>query len=255
MAETVRLTVDDGLATVRLSRPHGNAINRELVDDLRGVLETVSGSPDVGGMLLAAEGKLFCPGLDLQELVDLDRAAMGDFLERFSACILDLYRFPKPMVAALHGHAVAGGCVLALTADWRMLAGEALVGLNEVKVGVPFPFGVAMILRESVPSSRLEEIALFGRNYRGADAVAAGLAHEVLDADGFESTCRRRLAELAGKDPYAFSVTKRYLRAATVARILEDQQRLAPEFLDGWFADGTRQRIRGIVDQLRSQAR
>ena len=180
---------------------------------------------------------------------------MEDFMNRFDACILALYGFPKPMVAQVHGHAIAGGCVLALTADWRVLRDGAMVGLNEVRVGVPFPFGVAMIMRESVPSARIEEVALFGRNYSGSDAVGAGLVHETHPAEGFEDHCRERLHELMGKDPRAFSISKRYLRSSTIERIRAHANALAHEFIDSWFSSPTQSRLRGIVDDLRNRAK
>ncbi len=251
MAGTVDLKVEEGIAILRLQRGSGNAINGELVDDLVAAIAEAARREEVLGVLLASTGKLFSPGLDLPELIGCDRPTMEDFLERFSEMVLALYDFPKPMVAALHGHAVAGGCVLALTADWRVLSREALIGLNEVKVGVPFPYGVAMILRESVPTQHLEEIALFGRNYRGEEALAAGLVHEVHDAEGFEEHCLERLSELTDKDPQATSITKRYLRAATVERIRTNQATLARDFLECWFSDGTRTRIQAIVDSLK----
>ena len=180
---------------------------------------------------------------------------MEDFLGRFNACILALYEFAKPLVAQLHGHAIAGGCVLALTTDWRVLKEGALVGLNEVRVGVPFPFGVSMILRESVSAPRLEEVALFGRNYSGDEALAAGLAHEVHPAEGFEAHCRSRLQELAEKDSRAFSVTKQYLRSATIERIRSQEGERMVDFVNSWFSPETRERLRGIVRELRSRGK
>ncbi|MCY0726014.1 enoyl-CoA hydratase/isomerase family protein, partial [Klebsiella pneumoniae] len=82
---------------------------------------------------------------------------------------------PKPVVAAVGGHAVAGGCVLALTADWRVIKHGAVIGLAEVRVGVPFPFGVVTLLERSIAPARLAEVALFGRNYESEEAVATGL--------------------------------------------------------------------------------
>jgi len=175
---------------------------------------------------------------------------MGRFMERFSSLLLALYTCSKPVVAALHGPALAGGCVLALTADWRVLRDGAVIGLNEIRVGVPLPFGVAMVLRESVHSTRLEEVALLGRNYGSEEAVAVGLAHETVAAEGFEPACRARLEEFAARDLRAFSVTKRFLRASTVERIRAQDTVLLPEFLDCWFSDPTRARIGTIVSEL-----
>jgi enoyl-CoA hydratase len=238
-----------------MARAHGNAINGALADDLTAACRRAGEDPTIRGVMLTGAGKLFCPGLDVQELIELDRPAMEDFLGRLNTCVLTLYTFPKPMVARLHGHTIAGGCVVALTADWRVLCDGALVGLNEVRVGVPFPYGVSMILRESAPSPKVEEVALFGRNYRGEDAVAAGLAHEIHPAEGFDDHCRARLEELAQRDARAFSISKRYLRSPVVERIRAHERELMHEFLDSWFSPATQARLAGMVEELRDRPR
>jgi enoyl-CoA hydratase/carnithine racemase len=251
VSKTVSVNVIDGLAVARIGREHGNAINDTLVGDLIAMAHEAAQDPGVHGVLLAADGKLFSPGLDLQELIELDRAGMERFLNRFNACMLTLYTFPKPLVAAIHGAAIAGGFLLTLTADWRILRRGARVGLAEIRVGVPFPFGVAMIVRESVPRERLEELALFGRDYEDDEALRSGLVHEVLPVEQFEEECLRRLGELAAKDANAFQTTKRYLRAATVERIRAYDPQFTRDFLDAWFQPSTRDRIRKVVEALR----
>jgi enoyl-CoA hydratase len=249
------LTREGGIGVVRLEREHGNAINDAFVESLVATLAEAESDPAIGGVLLTAGGKIFCPGLDLQELVTLDREAMERFMRRFSAAVLTLYTFPKPVVAVIHGHALAGGCVLALCADWKVLRRGAIIGLNEVKVGVPLPFGVAHIVREAVPSNALTPVALLGRNFSDEAALAAGLADELADADGVEAAARDRLSEFAGKDGTALSVTKRYLRAPVAERIRTHNQLLLPEWLDGWFSPDTRARIAGIVEELKVKSK
>jgi enoyl-CoA hydratase len=253
VAEPVTYTVEGELAIARMEREHGNAINAGLLEGLVRACHSAAGDRGVRGMLLAARGKLFCPGLDLQELVELDRAAMTRFVGQLTACIRTLYTFEKPLVAAIGGHAVAGGCVLALTADWRVLRRGAAIGLNEVRVGVPLPYVVAQILREAVGRAHLEEVALYGRNYQDDEALARGLAHELADGESFEEHCTGRLRELAEKDTAAFALTKRWLRAATIARLESDQGAHDAAFVEAWFSPGTQQRIRTIVAGLRSK--
>jgi len=253
VASTVTIEQKDGIKTVRIGRAHGNAINGELVDDLIAAFQGLEEERETRGVLLTSTGKLFSPGLDLQELTLLDRAEMEDFVRRFGSCILMLYTCSKPVVAAMQGDAIAGGCILALTADWRILCGESRMGLAEVKVGVPFPFGVSMILRESVPRAHLTEVALFGRNYRGAEAVEVGLAHEQINPEEFDAHCLARLQELADKDPGAFAVTKRYLRSSSVERIRAYDQQFVGDFLDAWFSDATRARIAGLLEGLQKK--
>lgn len=251
----VEVEVANGLATVRLSRPHGNAINAELLRSLRAAYAAAASDDAVGGVLLAASGKTFCPGLDLQELPGLDRPAMRSLMVAFRETLVDMFRFPKPAVAALHGHALAGGLVLALTADRRILRRGALVGLNEVRVGVPLPFEVASLLRHSVAAPHLSEIALLGRNLSDEEAVASGLVHEVLDGDRFEERCRERLAEWTSRDPASFAATKAWLRAAALSEMLRSTDEHVEAFLDRWFAPSTRERILAIAEELRFKGR
>jgi enoyl-CoA hydratase/carnithine racemase len=251
--QAVTLTRDGAIGVVHLARAHGNAINGAFIESLVAALGEAEADPAIRGVLLTAGGKIFCPGLDLQELIALSRDEMERFMRRFSAAVLTLYTFPKPVVAVLHGHTLAGGCVLSLCADWRVLRRGAVTGLNEVKVGVPLPFGVALIVRDAVPKNRLTEVALLGRNASDEEALAAGLADELADADAVEAVGRERLDEFIAKDTFAFAVTKRYLRAAVVERMRANNQLLIPEWLDGWFSPGTRERIAAIVAELHAK--
>lgn len=254
MSLPVKLEEREGAAVIRLSGIHGNAINDDLLDGIESALSRSLEGGSARGLLLASSGKLFCPGLDLQILSGYDRTAMEAFLRKFSRCMLSLYTYPGPVVAAINGPAVAGGCVLAMTADWRVLRRGARIGLNEIKVGVPLPWGVAQIMREGLVASRIEEVCLLGLNYSDEEALATGLAHEVAGEEGFEASAMRRLAEFASKDAKAFHRTKEYLRASVAERIRSGEDERRGEFLDCWFSDPTRKRIEEIVAGLRSRS-
>lgn len=248
--DAVTVHREDGCCRIHLDRERGNAIDDNVLDGLMQVAGEAEQDPDIHGVILTAGGKLFCPGLDLVYLSTMDRQELGRFMEKFAACLLQLYRFSKPMVAALSGHTLAGGAVLSLAADWRILQAGAMIGLNELKVGVPLPFGVSMILRDAVISPRLEEVALFGRNYRDEEALASSLVHELCEPDQLPERARERLLEMTSKDLASFAVTKRYLRSATVERIEAREAEFHGEFLDCWFSNGTQERIRSLVAKL-----
>jgi enoyl-CoA hydratase len=250
MARTVSIERSGPLVTLRLARAHGNAINDELVRDLGAAIHEVERDDGVRGTLLAASGKLFCPGLDLKELIELDREDMGAFLDRFVALLVALHGCPKPAVAAIGGHAVAGGCILALTCDWRMLRAGARIGLAEVRIGLPLPYPVAALVAGSVGPASAAEVALFGRDLEGEHAVAAGLAHEVCGEEGFEDRCLVRLDELASKEPVATAGIKRYLREPVLERMRSADRGHREAFLDAWFDPPTRERIRATVAHL-----
>jgi len=245
----IRLERTGALVTARFDKARGNAIDEPFTQELLETAKQLGADPGVRGVLLAsAHPKLFSPGLDLVTLVEYDRAAMERFMRVFAEAVWALYALPKPVVAAVGGHAVAGGCILALTADYRVLRrGGVQVGLNEVKVGVPLPWSVALLLRASVPPAALTEVALLGRNFADNDAVAVGLADQLADADGFENFCRARLEEFADKDTASIAITKGYLREGVLREMRSREKEEMAVWLDRWFSDGTRERIRQIV--------
>ncbi|MFQ5766378.1 MAG: enoyl-CoA hydratase/isomerase family protein [Acidobacteriota bacterium] len=241
---------EGSLTVLRMQGRHGNAINLDLMDGLGAALQEARRNSSIKGVLLASASKLFCPGLDLPELIDLDRPAMERFMARFTGLVLDLCSFPRPLVAAVSGHAVAGGCVLALTADWRILRSGSRIGLHEVQVGVPLPFEVTLLLRAAVNGNHLSEIALLGRDFTGEDARQAGLVQEVHDPEGFEAHCLARLEEFAEKNSEALATTKRYLRASLLESMRAEAEAHRAEFLDGWFAPDARRRAAAIAAGL-----
>lgn len=247
----VRIEKRDNLAVLRLDKVRGNAIDEPLAEDLIRACRELRADPSVRGVLLAsAHPKLFCPGLDLVTLFAYDRPAMERFVAKFAEATLALFTLPKPMVAAIAGHAVAGGCVLALTADHRMLRRGSQIGLNEVRVGIPLPWSVAILLKSAVPAGALSRVALLGQNFGDEEALAIGLVHEIGDADGFEEACLTRLAEFAEKEPAAVATTKAYLRDEAAREMQAQEARRTSEFLDAWFAPAGRERIRQTVEAL-----
>ncbi len=234
-----------------LDKSRGNAIDAPLVEELIAAAGDAAADDGVSGVLLAsAHSRLFSPGLDLLGLVELDREAMRAFMLRFAEATWALFGLRKPLVAAVHGHAVAGGCILALCADWRLIARGAQIGLNEVKVGVPLPWSVSLLLRHSVAPAFQTRVALLGRNFEGDDAVAVGLADELHATEGFRDAALRRLEEFTDKDAYSFATTKAYLRADALAWMKAHEQARLDEWLDAWFSPATRARIHKTTDAL-----
>lgn len=247
----IRLERRGHLAVLRLDKARGNAIDEPFTEELARASHELGADAGVAGVLLAsAHPKLFCPGLDLVTLYEYDRPAMARFMTRFGDAMLALYALRQPVVAAIAGHAVAGGCVLALTADHRILRRGSQIGLNEVRVGIPLPWSVAILLKSSVPPGSLSRVALLGQNFADEEALGIGLVHELAEAEGFEEACLARLEEFAGKDTRALGTTKAYLREAALREMREQEEARRGEFLDAWFGPGGRERIRQTVESL-----
>ncbi len=249
-ASPVVLSREGSVAIICMQGRHGNALNTDLLRELGEAFSQAAADPKVRGVMFTSARKLFSPGLDLQELLPLERPAMDKFMALFATTLLDLYSCSKPVVAALTGHAVAGGCVLALTADLRVIRRGARIGLNEVKVGVPLPYGVTQLLRETVHRPALTEVALLGSNFSDEEAVAAGLVHSVQDEDRVQPFCLEQLDRFSSRGALALTRTKSYLHQAAVERIRAHDDAHRGEFLDCWFAPETRQRVEAVVASL-----
>lgn len=250
---TLRFERDGALGILRLDKARGNAIDDALLADLTAWAAEANADEALRGVLLAsAHPKLFCPGLDLVSLIDRDREAMRDFMARFAQAVWGLFGLLRPVVAAINGHAVAGGCILALTADYRVMArGAGQIGLNEVRIGVPLPWSVVQLLRATIPASSVAQVALLGRNFADEEALRVGLVDGLADRDELEQVALARLAEFAEKDPLAFGATKGWMRSQAVAAMKAHEADTADVWLDAWFSAPTRERLRQMVDSLK----
>lgn len=248
---SVRIERQGPLALLRLDKARGNALDEPLVEAITASAQELGRDATVRGILLcSAHPKLFCPGLDLIALDSYDPPTLGRFVARFAKMVWTLYGLWKPVVAAINGPAIAGGCILALTADERLLRRGAAIGLNEVKIGVPLPWSVTVLMRASLSPSSWTAVALAGKNFSDGDAVRIGLVDAALESEGFETACLAELANLAEKDPSSYAVTKRCLREGFLAEMTAQESYRTNEFVAAWFSEGTRERRAQIVASL-----
>ena len=207
------------VAVVTLDRPPANALNRAFFDELIALLDRLR-APDVGAVVITGTGRFFSAGLDLFEVFAYPPREFDEFTRRFDAGFGALFAFPKPVVAAVNGHAIAGGAVLAAAADFRLVAdGEGRMGLTEILLGVPFPVSVLEIVRYACAGPALPELLYHGRTYPPRDAHARHLADEVVPAPEILTRARALAEELAGRPRVAFERTKVSLRAEVLRRL------------------------------------
>ncbi len=245
----MRIEREGPVALLRMENGKANAMSPTLLERLDGLLGQLG---DARAAVITGQGTAFSAGLDLPTLTDLDRAAMRGFIRRFEAVMMRLFELPIPVIAAVNGHAVAGGCVLALQADLRIAADrDAKIGLNETQLGIGLPAAVVETLRWQVPGSSLAPLALEGRLVSPREALQLGLLHELVPEGELLPRALQRASALAALPPAGLRMVKESLRKAVAASARAGQEAQAESWLDGWFAPDTQERLREMVARLR----
>jgi enoyl-CoA hydratase len=244
-----RLEQRDGIALVRLRCGKGNALNERSLSAIEAALDEAA-SGEAGGVVLTGSDGFFSAGLDLVGLYRVERDAMDRFMRRFDGVMLRVFEFPRPVVAAVGGHAVAGGAVLALACDARVMGdGAGRFGLNEIRLGLPFPASALEIVRHAVPPGAVEPALYEGELLDGAGALGRGLVGSLVPGDPVEAALEA-CARLRAGPGSAFATVKASLRAPAAERARAAADRLRRAFLDAWYAPEARRRIGEVRARL-----
>jgi enoyl-CoA hydratase len=239
-------TLEDGIAVLTLDRPRANAFDPALVTAL---FRAVRASAQAPALVLASSQKLFSAGWDLPIVRALPRDQMTAFVGGFCGLVRELFTFPAPVVAALPGHAIAGGLIIAATADERIASeGKGELGLSEVALGVPIPRACYEIFRHVLGDRGAERLAAAGDNVTVARAYEIGLVDRIVPAEGARTAAIERARELAGRSLDAYAEIKRRAREYAVFRF--DRSFEGDPFLDFWFSDETRRRVDALIARL-----
>lgn len=226
-----------------LSGPAKNALGTAMLTFVRDGLRAAAGRP----VLLTGAGDAFSAGLNLKEVAGLDPRGMADFLRLLEDVMTALYTYPGPTAAAVNGHAIAGGAILALCCDYRVATANpgARLGLNEVAIGLRFPPRILAIVRQRVPKRHVDEVLLGAALCDPAEAARLGLVDEV--SEDPVARARAKLEAWSRHPPAAYAATKADLRAATVALAPEDDARFVDEVVPVWTSDAVRARILAVL--------
>ena len=181
--EFVSIDVTDGVATIRLDRPRMNAISLQVQAELREAAAEVTERDDVRAAVLWGGERMFAAGNDVKEMADLSYAEMVKVSASVSSATTAIARIPKPVVAAVNGYALGGGCELAMSADVRFAADNAVLGQPEVLLGIIPGAGGTQRLTRLVGPSRAKDIIFTGRNVPADEALRIGLVDRVVPAD------------------------------------------------------------------------
>ncbi len=244
----VDITRLDELAVVQMNRGKVNAINPDIIKELHEAFAGLENAPDVQVVLFSGQGKFFSFGLDVPELLTYSKEKCTRFLENFTDFYTELFVFPKPVVAAINGHAIAGGCMLALACDRRIMAmGNAKISLNEVTFGATVFAGSVEMLKACVGHRNAELILCSGKMYDAEEALLMGLVDRITTEDELEDIAHETALGYTRNDMTAFRSLKMLLRAPVAEAMRSREKESIKEFIKIWYSESTREQLKNIT--------
>jgi enoyl-CoA hydratase len=239
MQSWIATDVEDGIAIVTMQRPPANAIDIALLEQLGRTLTELEQRTDVGAMVLTGAGKAFSAGLDLKLVPTYDRAQQNELLRVLNQALYRLYALPIPTVAAVNGHAIAGGLVLALACDIRVAIDDgALFGLTEVRAGVPFPVAAMAVVKAELSAATARELVLGGKNHDPRRALALGIVDELQPVGEVLARSKVMARAFTAAPRQSYGRIKRQLRQAALDEI-ERAQGASDPLHGNWIGEET----------------
>jgi len=251
---TVRLDVADGIATLCLDRPPVNAIDLDFVRAAAACLANIDPDGPVRAVILTGAGACFSAGLDLKAVPRYGPAEQREMIETINRTAGHLYALPVPTVAAINGHAIAGGLVLALACDYRICTRAAChLGLTEARAGIPFPAVPMAVVQAELSPPAARRLTLLARNLDPEDALAWGVVDELHLPHQVVPRAHEVARDLATIPGTAYAKIKRQLRAATIARIEHVIVTGADPFINDWLTAETAGASAALLADTRSR--
>jgi enoyl-CoA hydratase/carnithine racemase len=239
---------DEAIATVTLSRGKVNALNLAVVQQLHGILTQLERDDDVRTVVLTGRGPFFSFGFDIPEFIEAGRDEFSEYLVRFAGLYRYLFTYPKPVIAALNGHAIGGGCMLALACDQRlMVRGKARISLNEITFGSTVFAGSTEMLRFAAGDRNATTILYSGALLSAAEAAGLGLVDVAVLPDEFGEAVHATAKMFAAKPLSAFTSLKLLLRRPVAEAFAARERASIAEFIEIWHSPATRELLRLIT--------
>jgi enoyl-CoA hydratase/carnithine racemase len=208
VGEFVRIEVDGAVATIRLDRPRMNALNAQVQSEIRAAAQEATSRRDIRAVIVYGGPEVFAAGADIKEMADMSYVDMADHSADLQSAFTAVARIPKPVVAAINGYALGGGCELALCADVRIAADDAKLGQPEILLGIIPGAGGTQRLARLVGPARAKDLIFTGRFVDAAEAERIGLVDRVVSAADVYEAARGWAAQFASGPAYALRAAK-----------------------------------------------
>jgi 3,2-trans-enoyl-CoA isomerase len=238
--EHLKITTEDVITRIVLHRGKVNAINERMIEELTTTFHELADKPYVRTIILTGKDHFFTFGFDIPEFLGYTKESFIRYLTKFTDFYTYLFLYPKPVIAALNGHTIAGGCMLVTACDYRiMVSGKAKIALNEINFGSSLFAGSIEMLKLLIGQRKAEEVVLSGAMYSAEDAYRLGLIDQVTTETDLYVEAEKIAMKYAEKDPVAFQSIKKLLRKPVADKMSQREKQSIIEFVDIWYSENT----------------
>jgi len=249
----IECTQKEDYQILKLNRGKANPINTELTDAIRNELTKIENDPNIRGAIITGNSPgYFSVGLDLKELFYYDENQITEFWDCWNSMVLELVKFPKPLISAINGYSPAGGCVIAVTCDYRIMADDEkyVIGLNETAVGIVVPEYIFLLYQYWIGKNHAYQNLMDGKLLNPKEALECNLVNEICPVEAVLNRAESKMQSWLSKPDNILKNSKLNMRAQLI-RELESAPEIPQEIkLKSWFDPKSRAVMKALVDSL-----
>jgi 3,2-trans-enoyl-CoA isomerase len=251
---TIKVNVKNKIAIITLDRSRSNPINAEMVHELREIIQNIDKDENTLGLIITGKEGFFSAGVDLIELYNYTETELRDFWTNFLDFVSLFASLKKPVIAAINGHAPAGGCVLALCCDYRIMAdGKYIIGLNELPVGLIVPNSIFQLYAFWLGNAKAYRFLLEGKLLNPTEALSNGLIDEVVRAESILTAAERQMQKFIQFNQTTWQQSKLNLRQEVLEKLNADESQMLETILKQWWSPSSRSILQTIIGNLQNK--
>ncbi|MVN22631.1 enoyl-CoA hydratase/isomerase family protein [Mucilaginibacter arboris] len=249
--KTIQISIKDKLAIITLDRGRSNPINAEMVLELTFAIKEIKEDDGLEGLIITGKEGFFSAGIDLIEVCHYDQDQSKEFWSNFLALEIRLLTFKKPLVAAITGHSPAGGCVMALCCDYRVMAkGNFIIGLNEIPVGIIVPDAIFHLYSFWIGKHKAYQYLLEGKLLNVDEAFHDGLIDEITAPEDLLAAAEQKIRFYMKQNPITWQQSKMNFRKELSAHFQKDQSEALDKMLQQWWSPEIRLSLQKTIEKL-----
>jgi enoyl-CoA hydratase/carnithine racemase len=248
---TINTEIKKNYMILTLNRGTANPINQEMVTELRATVAEAEKDDKIKGLILTGKSPFFTAGLDVIELYGYDKEEIKNFWYDFAGLTSDLVKFSKPLISSITGHSPAGGCVLAICCDYRVMAeGNYRIGLNEIPVGITIPTNIYDLYSFWIGDKLAYQYLLEGKLILAEKALEVGLVDEVVPVEKVLERAEKKMKNYLSFPANAWKESKANFRKGLISKLSQDVEASFEPTMRQWWSPEGRFALKMVVDML-----